>query len=389
MVATFINGYLFDVVSDEKSFLSLPEIVALGNYFNFGLEWNSKLSVVPPQILLKAYLRLKFEEDLMEKVDVGGDVGGEEMGNFLTDGCDASYVFDKVRVGVNENLLLNNLHVEEQDVGDASCIDSSCYPVVMEEKITKAYFDLVGLIQEIEKRNSSNDTNEFGDLSANVVKGNSSNKKTKTKMNMDTQTVLVMNIIKKIAIMIHKKHNNENLKKFILFILCNFKRYEEAIAEYNSNREKDGVVLAVGTVGYKFKQAEPYKSEFEDMLVNHVLSQLSSRIGRLRAKATWVAGIHDPECPLCIDSICLLHSLVEVCKDLDKFRDERTSYILGFYTNAGLEVRVVVSIPQQQVTKNSRIIFYLSVMHIIHENPTTVFACGLDEKAASFACDPI
>ncbi|KAF3492962.1 hypothetical protein DY000_02054632 [Brassica cretica] len=53
---------------------------------------------------------------------------------------------------------------------------------------------------------------------------------------------------------------------------------------------KDGALLAVGTRCDKLRQTEPYKSELENMLVQHVFPEFSSPAGHLRAKAAWVAG---------------------------------------------------------------------------------------------------
>ncbi|KAL3519621.1 hypothetical protein ACH5RR_017770 [Cinchona calisaya] len=88
-----------------------------------------------------------------------------------------------------------------------------------------------------------------------------------------------------------------------------------------------------------------------------------------------VVGIHDSEYPLCVDFICLLHSIFEVCNELeeirpiilllqnetwnltneienedllftfetivDKFEDEMTPYALGLCMKSGVEVQMV------------------------------------------------
>ncbi|OIV91182.1 hypothetical protein TanjilG_30404 [Lupinus angustifolius] len=140
-----------------------------------------------------------------------------------------------------------------------------------------------------------------------------------------------------------RKRGKDNLHKFIQFIVEIFKRYDEAPAEYKPYRQKDGALLAIGTLCDKLKQAEPYKSELERMLVQHVFPEFSSPVGHLRAKAAWVAGqyahinfsdmnnfrkalqcvvsgMRDPELPVRVDSVFGLRSFVEACKDLNEIR---------------------------------------------------------------------
>ncbi|CAL0316301.1 unnamed protein product [Lupinus luteus] len=140
-----------------------------------------------------------------------------------------------------------------------------------------------------------------------------------------------------------RKRGKDNLHKFIQFIVEIFKRYDEAPAEYKPYRQKDGALLAIGTLCDKLKQTEPYKSELERMLVQHVFPEFSSPVGHLRAKAAWVAGqyvhinfsdqnnfrkalqcvisgMRDPELPVRVDSVFGLRSFVEACKDLNEIR---------------------------------------------------------------------
>lgn len=140
-----------------------------------------------------------------------------------------------------------------------------------------------------------------------------------------------------------RKRGKENLQKFILFIVEIFKRYDEAIGEYKPYRQKDGALLAIGALCDKLKQTEPYRSELERMLVQHVFPEFSSPAGHLRAKAAWVAGqyahinfsdtnnfrkalhsvvagMRDPELPVRVDSVFALRSFVEACKDLSEIR---------------------------------------------------------------------
>ncbi|RDY03360.1 Importin beta-like SAD2 [Mucuna pruriens] len=140
-----------------------------------------------------------------------------------------------------------------------------------------------------------------------------------------------------------RKRGKENLQKFIQFIVEIFRRYDEASAEFKPYRQKDGALLAIGALCDKLKQTEPYKSELERMLVQHVFPEFSSPVGHLRAKAAWVAGqyahinfadqnnfrkalqcvvsrMQDPELPVRVDSVFALRSFIEACKDLNEIR---------------------------------------------------------------------
>ncbi|ONK72530.1 uncharacterized protein A4U43_C04F20370 [Asparagus officinalis] len=140
-----------------------------------------------------------------------------------------------------------------------------------------------------------------------------------------------------------RKRGKGNLQKFVGFIVGIFRRYDEAPAEYKPYRQKDGALLAIGTLCDKLKQTEPYKSELERMLVQHVFPEFTSPVGHLRAKAAWVAGqyafinfsdqnnfrralhcvvagMRDPELPVRVDSVFALRSFVEACKDLNEIR---------------------------------------------------------------------
>uniref|UniRef100_A0A0E0P7G2 Importin N-terminal domain-containing protein n=1 Tax=Oryza rufipogon TaxID=4529 RepID=A0A0E0P7G2_ORYRU len=87
-----------------------------------------------------------------------------------------------------------------------------------------------------------------------------------------------------------RKRGKSNLQKFIHFIVEIFMRYNEASIEVKPYRQKDGALLAIGTLCDRLKQTEPYKAELERMLVQHVFPEFSSHVGHLRAKAAWVAG---------------------------------------------------------------------------------------------------
>ncbi|CAM0905033.1 unnamed protein product [Alopecurus aequalis] len=140
-----------------------------------------------------------------------------------------------------------------------------------------------------------------------------------------------------------RKRGKGNLQKFIQFIVGIFMRYAEASIEVKPYRQKDGALLAIGTLCDRLKQTDPYKAELERMLVQHVFPEFSSHVGHLRAKAAWVAGqyaninfldqdnfrkamhcvisgLRDPELPVRVDSVFALRSFVEACKDLDEIR---------------------------------------------------------------------
>lgn len=74
----------------------------------------------------------------------------------------------------------------------------------------------------------------------------------------------------------------------ISFYLFAWSRYDEAPLEYKPYRQKDGALLAIGALCDKLKQTEPYKSELERMLVQHVFPEFSSPIGHLRAKVWYI-----------------------------------------------------------------------------------------------------
>ncbi|WOL12812.1 importin beta-like SAD2 isoform X2 [Canna indica] len=140
-----------------------------------------------------------------------------------------------------------------------------------------------------------------------------------------------------------RKRGKGNFQKFVHFIVDVFRRYDEASIELKPYRQKDGALLAIGTLCDKLKQNEPYKSELERMLMQHVVPEFTSPIGHLRAKAAWVAGqyahinfsdqnnfrrvfhcvisgLRDPELPVRVDSVFALRAFVEACKDLDEIR---------------------------------------------------------------------
>ncbi|CAN6901566.1 unnamed protein product [Brassica oleracea] len=92
-----------------------------------------------------------------------------------------------------------------------------------------------------------------------------------------------------------RKRGKGNFPKFIQFIVGIFNRYGEAPLEQKPYRQKDVALLAFGTLCDKLRQTEPYKSELENMLVQHVFPEFSSPAGHLRAKVLVTAfGCSDP-----------------------------------------------------------------------------------------------
>ncbi|KAL0710541.1 hypothetical protein Bca4012_017519 [Brassica carinata] len=140
-----------------------------------------------------------------------------------------------------------------------------------------------------------------------------------------------------------QKRGKENLPKFVQFVVGILRSYDEAPAEHKPYRRKDGAMLSVGALCDKLKQTDPYKSELEHMLVQHIFPEFNSPAGHLRAKAAWVAGqyayinfsdqnnfrkalhsvvsgMRDPDLPVRVDSVLALRSFVEACKDLNEIR---------------------------------------------------------------------
>ncbi|KAH7682960.1 Exportin-2 C-terminal protein [Dioscorea alata] len=132
-----------------------------------------------------------------------------------------------------------------------------------------------------------------------------------------------------------------NLEKLIQFITEIFRRYDEASIETKPYCQKDGALFAIGLLCGKLKQTEPYKSELEPMLVQHVFPEFASHLGHLRGKAAWVAGqyadikfsdqnnfrkafhrvvlgLNDPELPVRVDSVFALQFFIEACQELNE-----------------------------------------------------------------------
>lgn len=59
----------------------------------------------------------------------------------------------------------------------------------------------------------------------------------------------------------------ESLQKFITFLVGIFTRYNETPVDQRSYTQKDGALLAIGSLADRLKQTSPYKDALEDMLV--------------------------------------------------------------------------------------------------------------------------
>jgi hypothetical protein len=75
-----------------------------------------------------------------------------------------------------------------------------------------------------------------------------------------------------------------NIISTIKFSLLDTCRYDAAPNGQKPYRQKDGALLAVGALSDNLKQTEPYKSQLEQMLVQHVYPEFNSPVGHLRAK---------------------------------------------------------------------------------------------------------
>ncbi|GJT42495.1 importin beta-like SAD2 [Tanacetum coccineum] len=173
-----------------------------------------------------------------------------------------------------------------------------------------------------------------------------------------------------------RRGGKDNLQKFILYIVEIFKRYEEAPSDLKPYRQKDGALLAIGSLCDKLRQTEPYKSDLERMLVQYVFPEFSSPSGHLRAKAAWVAGQYaqinfcdpnnfrkalqsviagmcDPELPVRVDSVFALSAFVEACKDLSEIRKILPQLLDGMHLEEGvlLKMRIWYSLSETIVEK--------------------------------------
>ncbi|GJW45165.1 importin beta-like SAD2 [Tanacetum coccineum] len=88
---------------------------------------------------------------------------------------------------------------------------------------------------------------------------------------------------------------NWNFVRALIQHIFTFSIYQEAPVEIKPYRQKYGALLAIGTLCDKLKQTEPYKSELECMLVQHVFPEFNSPNGHIIAKAAWVISRSVPE----------------------------------------------------------------------------------------------
>ncbi|EFJ12043.1 hypothetical protein SELMODRAFT_158348 [Selaginella moellendorffii] len=139
------------------------------------------------------------------------------------------------------------------------------------------------------------------------------------------------------------RRRKEHLQKFLQFVVEVFNRYDAAPANQKPYRQKDGALLAVGSLSDRLKQISPYKHQLEQMLVQHVYPEFNSPAGHLRAKAAWVSGqyaritfanpanfttalrsvvcaLKDPDLPVRVDSVIALRSFVEASQGNSRSR---------------------------------------------------------------------
>jgi len=107
----------------------------------------------------------------------------------------------------------------------------------------------------------------------------------------------------------------------VLLLLVFFCRYDEAPVEYKPYRQKDGALLAIGALCDKLKQTDPYKSELERMLVQHVFPEFSSPVGHLRAKV-YCSVLFSLNIFFC----CLVFYILAISIAMDS----RTLIVIGF-----------------------------------------------------------
>ncbi|GKA33362.1 importin beta-like SAD2, partial [Tanacetum coccineum] len=106
--------------------------------------------------------------------------------------------------------------------------------------------------------------------------------------------------------------------------------YQEAPVEIKPYRQKYGALLAIGTLCDKLKQTEPYKSELECMLVQHVFPEFNSPNGHIIAKhcffcplaALFLSG-NTPFVFLGFSLVCAAFVVCRQCKTLCSWKDVR------------------------------------------------------------------
>jgi hypothetical protein len=101
--------------------------------------------------------------------------------------------------------------------------------------------------------------------------------------------------------------------------------------EYKPYRQKDGALLAIGALCDKLKQTDPYKSELERMLVQHVFPEFSSPAGHLRAKVY---------CSV-LFSLNIFFCLVFYILAIPIAMDSRTLILIGFSRLQSINVNLL------------------------------------------------
>eukprot|EP01103_Thecamoeba_quadrilineata_P012851 TRINITY_DN3421_c0_g1_i1.p1 TRINITY_DN3421_c0_g1~~TRINITY_DN3421_c0_g1_i1.p1 ORF type:complete len:708 (-),score=142.29 TRINITY_DN3421_c0_g1_i1:997-3120(-) len=79
-----------------------------------------------------------------------------------------------------------------------------------------------------------------------------------------------------------------NLNPFMAFLIGVLNRYLSAPPHEKSPQQKDGALLAIGSIANKLMRLSEYKKSLDDMLAVHVFPEFQSPHGYLRAKACWV-----------------------------------------------------------------------------------------------------
>eukprot|EP00899_Mesostigma_viride_P026574 jgi/Mesvir1/7100/Mv09206-RA.2 len=133
------------------------------------------------------------------------------------------------------------------------------------------------------------------------------------------------------------------LPRILAFVVTVFTRYNETPPQHRNSREKDGVMLVVGSLADKLKSKKEYKHSLEAMLELQVLPEFQNPEGHLRAKACWLAGqyadipfqnhatftsllgnvmncLRDPELPVRVDAVVALRAFVDASQDLNELR---------------------------------------------------------------------
>jgi len=85
------------------------------------------------------------------------------------------------------------------------------------------------------------------------------------------------------------KHRGKNVTQNLLGFLTDcLIRYESCSPEQKNPIEKDGALLAIGSLSDYLLSKKKYSSQMESLLVSHVFNEFHSPIGFLRCRACWI-----------------------------------------------------------------------------------------------------